>query len=308
MNGSQEKHNESGNVSSADIQATADDLLVHGMLQGRLQDSPQDKTRRVKRVCRSLKPGRVSFWRAYWKVELWATAAVLGLLLGLWQIPGGTPAAYAGFEEVLISFESGDKMYTVDILAESPDSSGGRPGRGGRVARHLDGAVIYIRGTQAVLEYQGSRGWGVTRGNDGRESWVVLHHRRQSWISRDSGRSISQLPDYVHGLMVMDWHGILGRIKQDYRLTGDSRSENGHGTVEVYTARRRPGRPELPEWIRIEFNRQTRQVQSIVCGGLRLGKRRGHAQSYTLEMRLTGTNPLPSDWFTREAHLRSKGG
>ncbi|NCA81370.1 MAG: hypothetical protein EOM72_01300 [Opitutae bacterium] len=317
MNGSQEQQKEAGAVTSAEIQATADDLLVHALLQGRLQDSPRKRTRRVRRVCRAVKPARASFWRAYWKMELWAAAAALALLLGLWLIPGGTSSAYAGFEEVLMTFETGDKEYAVDIYADAPDSADHRPdaerggrrrGGGVRSALHLDGAVLYVRGSQSVLKYQGSRGWGVTRGFDGRAPWVVQHHRRQSWISDDSGRDVTEIPDYVHGLMVMNLHGMLNRITQDYRLTGERCGDGGEGALEVYAAQRNSDRPELPEWIRIEFNGATRQVQTIVCGGLALGKRRGQGRLLTLEMRLKGTNPLPADWFSPEAHLRSSGG
>ena len=317
MNASQGNREEAGGIPTAEIQATVDDLLVHALLQGRIQDSPQIKVRRVGRVCRAVKPNRTSFWRAYWRVELWTAAAALALLLGFWLIPGGTPSAYAGFEEVLLTFESGDKEYAVDIFAEPSDPAGlradkaedgRRRGRGGRSALHLDGAVLYIRGNQSVLAYQGSRGWGVTRGFDGRDSWVVQHHRRQAWISDGSGRAVTEIPDYVHGLMVMDLHGILSRIQQDYRLSGGHSCEDGAGSVEVYTARRRSERPELPEWIRIEFNGGIQQVQTIVFGGLALDKRRGQGRLYTLEMRLTGTAPLPTDWFLPKAHLRSRGG
>jgi len=173
MIGSQEQQKAAGAVTSAEIQATADDLLVHALLQGRLQDSLQKRTRRVRRVCRAVKPARVSFWRAYWKMELWAGAAALALLLGLWLIPGGTSSAYAGFEEVLMTFETGDKEYAVDIYADTPDSAdlrqdakegGRRRGGGSRSALHLDGAVLYVRGSQSVLKYQGSR---ATGGNPG---------------------------------------------------------------------------------------------------------------------------------------------
>jgi len=119
---------------------------------------------------------------------------------------------------------------------------------------------------------------------------------------------VTEIPDYVHGLMVMNLHGMLNRITQDYRLTEERSGDSGDGAVEVYTARRLSDRPELPEWIRIDFNGATRQVQTIVCGGLALGKRRGQGRPYTLEMRLTGTNPLPADWFSPEVHLRSRGG
>ena len=317
MSGSRENREEAGGITAAEIQATADDLLVHALLQGRMQDSPRTKVRRVRRVCRAVKPNRISFWRAYWRMELWTAAAALALLLGLWLIPGGAPSAYAGFEEVLLTFESGDKEYAVDIFSEPPDSAGlradmaedgRRRGRGGRTALHLDGAVLYIRGNQSVLAYQGNRGWGVTRGFDGRDSWVVQHHRRQSWISDGSGRAVTEIPDYVHGLMVMDMHGILNRVRQDYRLTGGQSPEDGAGSLDVYTARRSSDRPELPEWIRIEFNCEVRQLQTIVFGGLALDKRRGPGRPYTLEMRLKGTKPLPANWFSPEAHLRSRGG
>jgi len=182
-----------------------------------------------------------------------------------------------------MTFETGDKEYAVDIYADTPDSADHRPdaeeggrrrGGGGRSALHLDGAVLYIRGNQSVLKYQGSRGWGVTRGFDGRESWVVQHHRRQSWISDDSGRAVTEIPDYVHGLMVMNLHGMLNRITQDYRLTEERSGDGGDGAVEVYTARRSSNRPELPEWIRIEFNRATRPAVVSVNGPEKEGRNR----------------------------------
>lgn len=317
MNDSHEQRKEAGALTKAEVQATADDLLVHALLQGRLQDSPQTKARRVQRVCRAVKPNRISFWRAYWKIESWAAAAALALLLGLWLIPGGTSSAYAGFDEVLASFETGDKEFAVDIFADSPDPAVHRPDakeggrrRGGRArsALHLDGAVIYVRGNQSVLKYQGNRGWGVSKGFDGRDSWVVQHHRRQSWLGDASGRAVAEIPDYVHGLMLMNLHGMLNRITQDYQWAGECGENRPDGAVEVYAARRRSNRPELPEWIRIEFNATTRQVQTIVCGGLALGKRKGQGQTYTLEMRLAGTNPLPADWFSPEPHLRGGNG
>jgi hypothetical protein len=236
---------------------------------------------------------------------------VLGLIL-MFSTPSDVQA---DFGPVLEAFDAGDKTYEIEVgdqlrLARRPFGQGPRrggrgparrsPGRGA-VSRRLDDAVLYTRGREYVLVCQTPNGRKIVRGFDGRQHWLT-HPWRQPRVSRDPNRLPADVPEDIVALLSLDLRDILHQVQANYRVheLADAEAPNGRVPARRFVARRRSRHSALPQRIELWFDPTTGQLEQILCveAGLR-GRQRRH----TLRISLTGTDSLPADWFTAEAHL-----
>jgi len=298
-------------VSKGVPKAIADDLLVHAMLRGRYQDTPAAMQSRVDRVCRRFERApRLIRWP--WRMGL-STAAAAVVVVGLILIFSSPRDVQADFGQVLEAFDVGDKTYQIEIgdqlrLSRRPIRPGRRRagrGRGGPASdrrtlpRRLDGALLYMRGRQYVLVCNTPTGRRITKGFDGRQSWLACPWR-QPRVSDDPNLLAADIPDDIASLLFLDLRDILHQVRANYRLyeLADAEAPNGRLPVRHFVAERRSRRPALPQRIELWFDPETDQLEQILCveAGLR-----GRRQS-TFRISLVDTDPLPADWFTAQAH------
>jgi len=294
-------------------ETVADELLVHALLRGRSEDTPAALQSRVERACAALEPGPRRIKRP-WRLGVSTAAAaviVVGLVL-MFSTPGDVQA---DFGPVLAAFDVGDKTYHIEVgdqlrLARRPFGPGPRRGGRGRAFRpggrgaaspRWDDAVLYTRGRQYVLVCRTPNGRKVARGFDGRQHWLT-HPWRQPRISGDPNRLPGDVPEDIMALLFLDLRDILHQVRANYRIheLADAEAPNGRIPARRFVAQRRSRRSALPQRIELWFDPTTGQLEQILCveAGLR-----GRQRRQTLRISLTGTDPLPTDWFTPGAHL-----
>ncbi len=298
-----------------DPEPIADELLVDALLKGRYRDTPETTARRIAQAGRALEaaPRRI---RLRWKAGFSTAAAaviVLGLILTLYP----PQSVQADLAPILGAFDEGDKTYQIDIAADSNEPA---PRRGygrqrlrrrlafksprqGMAARRLDGAILYVRGRCYVLTCRTGRGGKITKGFDGKESWLVC-----PWgaSSRGDDHSLLQqdIPDHISSLLFLDLRDMLHQIEQDYILSGPSTGTvaGGQTSMEYYVAERTRRRDRLPRRIELWVDPVTHELQQVVCTGVRF--RGPRMPRYILRITPIDTKPLPEDWFTQKAHTR----
>jgi len=294
------------------VQKLADDALVHALLVGRFQDTPEATSHRVEQACRAFeKAFRI---RQHWIRGL-STAAAAALLLGFVFLGLPAPRAQARLKQVLDAFDVGDKTYQIDIGLdiETPVSDLGRRSRlalrrptfrsaaGTMPTNRLDGALLYVRARQHVLAYTLPTGLKVTRGFDGQRGWMI-HPWRGLPTGSDPNLLRTEIPDEALSLLFVDLRDILHQIRKNYRLSEPRRavSSNGRPPVLYLVADRASPRRRLPRRIELWVNAQTGQLHDILCSGMSFPK---SAPRYVVRLSLVRTEPLSSDWFTARAHL-----
>jgi hypothetical protein len=295
-------------------ESVAEELLVHAMLQGRFQDTPETISQRVEAMRLAFDEPPQRLWR-HWKAGL-STAAAAVLVIGLLLIFWPPENVQADLGEILEAFDVGDKTYQIEInkdayqpLAYGRRSGRGRVGRGQpfRVPRpqpaprHLDGALLYIRDRQYVLEWSTPTGQKIIRGYDGQRSWLIGPWGR-SWTGTDPNLLQREIPDDVASLLFLDLRDMLHQVAENYRLSEPTEwtLQDSQARVLCYVAERSSRKARLPRRIELWADAETNQLDHIICTGVSL---RGPSQRYTLRIDLIGTDPLPPNWFTQEVHL-----
>lgn len=292
----------------------ADELLVHAMLVGRFQDTPQTVSRRVEEVRRAFERSPSRLWR-HWKAGL-STAAAAVIVAGLLLIFSSPQDVHADFGQILDVFDVGDKTYRIEIGEDSyqPFRDGPRRGRG-RIGRkqpfwvprqkpmpqHLDDALLYVRDRQYVLVCNTPMGLKVTKGYDGQQNWLIGPGGR-SRTGSDPNSLRRDIPEDIASLLFLDLRETLHHVEQNYSLSEPTewtlRDSQKH--VLCYVAERIRRIPRQPQRIELWADAETNQLDHVICTGMSL---RGSSAGYTLRIDLISTDPLPADWFTQEAHL-----
>ena len=296
-----------------DPESMADDLLVDAMLQGRYQDTAETTAERIERATHALE-GAPRVVSLRWKTGL-STVAAAVLILGLILILTSPQGAQADLDLILEAFDQGDKTYQIDISADTNQPSpsrgatrhgaNGRPSfkspRRGMPARRLDGASLYVRGRRFALVCHTRRGDQITKGYDGRESWMV-YPWGNSTASDDPNFIKTEIPDHVSAMLFLDLRDTLRQIEEDYRLAGPSTGtlEGGEASLDYYLAERIRRRGKTPRRIELWIDPLTYELQQVVCTGVHFHGPR--TARYTLQITLVNMKPLPENWFTREAH------
>ena len=293
------------NPGNHNIESIADALLVHAMLKGHYQDNRQSIAKRIDKAYNKMEGERRNHIFDHWMAKVSAAAAVI--ILGFILVFNTPPTAHADFAAVLAAFDIGDKTYQIQITAgaDAPQHQYKSPRRG-NTAKHLDGALLYIRQRNYVLDYRTVRGRGVTKGFDGHRHWLLRHHRRKSVLSDDPNSLQSEVPDHIHSLLFMDLRQMLYQIEEKYRLSEPvlSREDGDLSQMQYYVAERISSRGKMPKRIEMWFDCTTNQLQKIRCSDISFYSAR--SARYTMQIELVSTKPLPDNWFTPQSHERSR--
>ena len=299
-----------------DVEGLADEMLVDAMLKGRYQDMPESTAQRATRVFQALEAEpRVISW--HWKAGL-STAAAAIVVIGLMLVLSAPQEVQADLAPILEAFDTGDKTYQIDIGIDTDQPDFPRrferrrfgpqpPFRSPRnfiKSRLLDGASLYTRGRNYVLTCTGPQGNTITKGYDGHESWLAT-----PWGSSIRGQEQSllreHLPDHISSLLFLNLRDILHKIQEQYILSAPSPGTPKEAQLQLgyYIAKRITPQSRIPECIELWVDARTNQLNQILFTGVRFQNQ--HMPSYILEIRLLNTEPLPKNWFTREAHTQS---
>jgi hypothetical protein len=307
-------------------QDVADDLVVHALLVGRFQDTPETASQRVQRVCAAFDRS-VGATRWYWRAGL-PTAAAAAILIGLALSFFPVQNVHAQLDRVLDTFDTGDKTYRIEI-GEDPNQSGPeatkdrtrplrrptfKPARGQTLAKRLDGALLYIRNRQQVLTYTLSTGHKVARGFDGQQNWITGPRTRSNafgdptrpWrrlaAGSDPNLLHTEISDEGASLLSVDLRDLLHQIRRNYVVSRPcpSPARDGDTPVLYWVADRITGRTRLPRRIELWVEAQTGRLHDILCTGVRF---HGSTRQYVYRITLVDVVPLSSDWFTPQAHL-----
>ena len=312
-------------LGDARMRELADDVLVHALLVGRFQDTPEAASERVDRVCLAFERS-FGATRWYWRVGLSTAAAIIVVGLALFFLP--TQNVQAQFSQVLNAFDVGDKTYQVDIGADtdepSPASRKGwtrptrrppfKPARGRMPAQRLDGALLYVRNHKHVLTYTMPTGMKIARGFDGQRSWITgpqtrsnafgspTHPWRKIPAGSDPNLSRAEIPDEAVSLLLVDLRDMLHQIRKNYTLSQPTASPapGGQTSILYFAADRVTPRARLPRRIELWVDAQTGQIHDLVCTGVSFHR---SAARYVLRITLVSADSLSSDWFTPQAHL-----
>lgn len=299
----------------SDAERIVDELLLDALLKGRYQDTRGTTAERVERVCHALETApRVIPLR--WKAGL-STAGAAVVILGLILTLRSPQSAQADLAPILAAFDTRDKTYHIDIIADANEPTprrgfgrrqpARRPAfispRRGLTAGRLDDATLYIRGGRYVLTCRTGRGGRVTKGFDGSKSWLVYPWGAATRAD-DPNLLTTDLPDHISCLLLLNLRDMLRQISATYIVSGPSAGalDDGGMPVEYYLAERIQRRGETPRRIELWVTPSTHELQQIICTGVQFHGPR--TARYTWQISLVNTNPLPQDWFTQEAHQK----
>jgi len=315
MQNSLPESNDAGLIGQGDsTESVADDSLVHAMLLGRFQDTPQAALRRMEKTCRGFERSPSRLWR-HWRAGL-STAAAVSIVAGFLLVFSSPRNVQADLSQILEAFDVGDKTYQIEISEDAyqPLGHGRRSGRGriGRgqpfrvprpkpAPRHLDGAVLYVRDRQYVLVCDTPGGLRIVKGYDGRQSWLIGPGGRARTGS-DPNLLQRDIPEDIASLLFLDLRDMLHQVGENYHLSEPTEwtLQDSQKRVLCYVAERTDHKSKLPRRIELWVDADTSQLDHVICTGMGF---RGPSARYTLRIDLVDTDPLPPDWFTQEAHL-----
>ena len=148
------------------------------------------------------------------------------------------------------------------------------------------------------MVYKGPMGHEIAAGFDGQESWRI-HPGQQPKISHDPNSLPANISEDILALLSLDLRGILRQVHAIYQLDELPEAEVSHSHIPVrhFVAERRSGESTLPQRVELWFDPETDQLEQILCIETGLHRRP------TLRISLVATDPLPTDWFSAEAHL-----
>lgn len=227
-----------------DADRIADDLLLDAILAGRADDRPDRIRDRVRtaldaidaplaRIDGSTRSPRRSRW------SIVTAAAVLLLSVGLIAVLVASPTpAYAVMQASLDRLESRDLTFEFSVEADErvpePDK---RPRRGGHrragIERHLDGAVLHVRGDQAVMLLAGRGGETLARGHHDGRFWSnhLPEHVEAAIAERGDfgGLPFQRFLDLIDG----DLPSLLGDLGKGFTLEeGEAIVDDLDGSVQ----------------------------------------------------------------------------
>lgn len=239
-------------------------------------------------------------------VRRWSVAAVMVLAVGIaaWITLRTTPVADAGqvLAKLAAAAPLGDRTFRIEAVAETRGAGREeRPapaGRGGRPKPSLDGATLWLRGTdQYVIERQAEDGTTTITGSDGRTSWNVPA-RGTVRVSGDPARFRGALPGARHDLPFLDVPGGIAALAQAYDVAfGPKESIDGR-TLACIRGTRRVGASGGPRDIAIWFDPETYAVRRMRFTNL--PQAQGGPRAVTLE--LVSDAPLPAAFFDHGSH------
>ena len=254
------------------------DQELHGARQGRAAAAPLPPTRVPRRAAR---------W--WWPAAGFAAAVLAWLLLT------GGPANAAALElaRIVRQVRSGDRAFTIRAV----DEPGAGPVPGPDPGPRLDGAELYVRGSDAyVLIRHGDAGPVVT-GSDGRSAWQVPP-RGPVRVSADPQRFRGALPGHQHGLPFLDPQSGFAPLAEAYDITvGTPITSEGRPVARLLGTRRADVR-RGPKRVELWYEPDTATLLRMVLD--RLPQAQGGPR--TVELRRRESGVLPAAFFDHHAH------
>lgn len=236
-----------------------------------------------------------------------ASLLAVATLIAAFLVPSRDASAAEVLAQVVERLRSGDRTYLVRAI---PD-----PRRARRDAEDLeatrspvhradiDGAMLFLRPPSSFVLVRTATGGGeAITGSDGRVAWFVLADGEVR-VSGDPSRFAGTLPGGRVGVPFVDPHALLAgteasRMTESYTLVLEDRDRRSdRGTARIVATRRDEARGG-PKRIEIVFDPETSLVESIRLENLP----QAHGGPRTVEFLLVDDSPLPSDFFSHEAH------
>jgi hypothetical protein len=316
--------NDNDNLQDEGPGRQADDRLVHALLLH--AHNPQVSEQREERVQRAMQGIRESAspnmsssatrpaertlrLRTWTRRGVWAAAATVLIVVGLFAIFNGPSSAQASLNDILGALgRPGDRTYRIqmeDLPAPLERRSPDDPKPEMAPKPRLDNATLYLRNSQQYLPVRDDPTGGSTfDGYDGRQSWRV----RAGVLAETKeglGAGGIPMPPIMADVPFSDLHQTLERIRVDYTVEQFDQAPLPPGSEALRHVRVRRNSREVkgPETIEIWADLKTAMPKRMVFDRAKL---QGSRQPARLTFDLVSESPLPADWFAPETHTGGK--
>ena len=297
MNKENENNLENTNPDEIDSLHEAQLRLVHAMLVSKYHDTPESIACRVDDVYSKINhsPG---LWHHTWLKVATSMAAGLVIIFGLSFIYSNPDNVYADFDNIMKRFSTCDQTYEIAIhkIQNIDTNENSKPSkldiRNIRTMREINGATLYVRGNQYVLERTLKDGTIIYNGFDGDNRWHSDKAEPRKFSKPGSIHRV--VPEGVTDLLFVDIGELLNVMCNKYKVTR-GRDNIGNMTGLHYVAFKKDfAAPRLPQRIDLWVDPDTGQTKKMFCNDVSFGTKK-----YNLLITLKNTDQLPPDWFYR---------
>jgi hypothetical protein len=307
-------------LSEADARQAADLQLVHAMLGEMAEGATEERRLRIERVMDAVRGPKIVTrgWRSMRLVRWAAVAAVVAVGLTAWRLSESPATAAAALQQMIRATEAPlDRVYliTTEMTGETKGRSSLWPGtppgpkRTGPKMRETvstdvppeGGAMLYVRGSQYVLERQTENGGKLITGSNGRESWSIGPDGAIQ-VSSDPLGFRGPMPALETRIPFVDIRSGLRQIESSYDLQLMSpwkRHGQEANVLQRLRADRRSDDPAQPQIIHVWYHGDSGLVQQIQMDGM---SRKDYPRLTRLTVELIEQRELGADWFEHTAH------
>ena len=296
MNENNENNLDSDELEGFDSLSQAQQRLVHAMLISRYQDTPESINRRVDDVYQHIKQS-AGIWHNKWLQVITSMAAGLLIIFSLSLLYSNPNNVYADFENIMKRFSACDQTYEISIqkIKNIDLQENTKPTRQDirniKTVQEINGATLYVRGNQYVLERMLKDGTMIYNGFDGFNKWRSDKAEPRKFSKPGSIHRV--VPEGVTDLLFVDIGELLNVMCQKYQVTR-GRDNVGNMTGLHYIAFRKNQLPgaRLPQRIDLWVDPDNGQIKRMFCNGVSFGTKK-----YNLVISLKNADQLPADWF-----------
>ena len=296
MTGNNDKQFDNNEPIKFDIKQEAQQRLVHAMLVSKYQDSPESIAKRVDNVYKQIqRAGGV--WHQTWLRVITSMAAGILIIFGLSFLYSNPDNVYADFDDIMKRFSDCDQTYEISIhkIQNINDNDSRSQSKQDllnmRTVREINGATLYVRGRQYVLERTLRDGTVIFNGFDGYNKWRSDEAEPRKFSKPGSIHRV--VPEEVSDLLFVDIGELLNVMCEKYRVTrGRDRVGDMSGLHYLAVKKSRMAGPRLPQKIDLWVDPDTGQIKKLSCYNASFGTKKYH-----LVIKLKNATPLPLDWF-----------
>jgi hypothetical protein len=230
-----------------------------------------------------------------------AAMVVISCAILYWQLP--TNSAAAAVDRMIAAIDSAaDRTYSITVRDMRPDSAPGQPGPQTPERAGLDGATLYLRGSDKfVLFRRTPSGKTLVNGSDGQTRWMVRPNKPVV-VSENPGAFRIPMPPELAEILSLDLKETLLHIRDHYRVTyveDAADNQNPVGSRRHLDARKLSRDIPGPKNIGLWADAQTGLLLRIEFTDIHL---QGDPAPKRMTIDLVDQKPLPADWFTHQAH------
>ncbi len=269
--------------------------LVHAMLISRYHDTPESVSRRVDNVYLSIKHSS-GIWHHTWLKVATSMAAGLLIIIGLSFLFSNPDNVYADFDNIMKRFSTCDQTYEITIhkIQNIDSNENNKPTRldirNIKTMREINGATLYVRGNQYVLERTLKDGTLIYNGFDGTNKWRSDKAEPRKFSKPGSIHRV--VPEGVTDLLFVDIGELLNVMCNKYKVTR-GRDNIGNMTGLYYVAfKKNIPALRLPERIDLWVDPDNGQIKKLFCINVSF-----ETKKYNMVITLKNTDQLPPDWF-----------